>query len=529
VSKIANASSASEEPVSAVGADSAYADLALSVTGLSKVYPGTRALGGVDLTVRKGEVQALCGGNGCGKSTLIKILSGVVAGDTGTVRIRDHQLDVSDIRPQRVHELGLRVVHQDLAVFPDMSVAENLALGGDFPTRATGNVDWMTLKRRASELIAEFEIDASPSDLLRQLPLAARAQVAIARALKDVKSGTGIVILDEPTASLPAHEAKVLHAAIRRLAQAGHAVLFVSHRLDEVMALTDRVTVLRDGHLVATHNTAELTEQELIESILGHRAAELRPHKALSENSPVILDVSSVSAGPLQDVDLTVRAGEVVGIAGLLGSGRTELLRAIYGDLRVESGTITVNGVRANFSRKDQAVARGVVLIPEDRTAGGVFPSLSVDENMDVSVLRRYWRLIFQKRRLRADDGILRRSLNVKASSGRTGMTSLSGGNQQKAVLARWLRRDPVLLLLDEPTQGVDVGARADIYAAVREVTEAGGAAVVVASDLEELAQVVDRAIVLRSGVVTAEVGYSELSAQHLNELIYAGGDRAVL
>jgi ribose transport system ATP-binding protein len=506
---------------------SEYANLALSVSGLSKVYPGTRALEQVDLQIRRGEVHALCGGNGCGKSTLIKILCGVVPGDSGTVHIGDRQLDVSEIRPRVVHDLGLRVVHQDLAVFPDLSVAENLMLGAEFPTLATGGVNWSALKRRAGELIEQFEIEASPGDLMRKLPVATRAQVAIARALQDVESGTGIVILDEPTASLPAHEAKILHAAIRQLARTGHAVLFVSHRLDEVLALTDRVTVLRDGQLVATHDTAALTEQELIESILGRRAEEVRSHQAVPEDSPVVLEIAGLSAGPLQGVDLRIRAGEVVGIAGLLGSGRSELLRAVYGDLAPTSGSVTVNGTPANFSRKDQAVARGVVMIPEDRTVGGVFPSLSVDENMDVSVLRRYWRLVFRERKLRRDAGSLRRSLNVKASSGRAPMTSLSGGNQQKAILARWLRRDPVLLLLDEPTQGVDVGARADIYAAVRQVTDAGGAALLVASDLEELAQVVDRAIVLRNGIVTAEVPYADLSAQRLNELIYAGGDLA--
>lgn len=503
------------------------AGIALSVVGMSKVYPGTRALDGVDLQIRKGEIHALCGGNGCGKSTLIKILCGVVPGDSGTVRLGGQELDVSEIRPALVHELGLRVVHQDLAVFPDLSVAENLMLGAEFPTTAVQNINWPALKRLAQELIERFEIDAEPGDMMRKLPVATRAQVAIARALQDVQHGEAVVVLDEPTASLPVHEARILHAAIRQLARSGHAVLFVSHRLDEVLELTDRVTVLGDGRLVATHTTATLTEQELIESILGRRAEDVRPVRELAADSPAVLEISGLSAGPLRDVDLTVRAGEVVGIAGLLGSGRSELLRAVYGDLPREYGSVRLNGRPADFTRKDQAIARGVVYIPEDRTVGGVFPTLSVDENMDVSVLRRYWNFAFRGRMLRRDADELRRRLNVKAASGSVRITALSGGNQQKAVLARWLRRDPVLLLLDEPTQGVDVGARADIYTAVRQVTEAGGAAVLVASDLEELAQVVDRAIVLRRGMVTAEVPHAELSAHRLNELIYTTGDLA--
>ena len=506
----------------ATGSFSAHA---LDITGLSKVYPGTRALDQVDLHIRRGEIHALCGGNGSGKSTLIKILCGVVPGDSGTVVIGDQTLDVSDLKPRIVHDLGLRVVHQDLAIFPDLSVAENMSLGAEYPTRATGNVNWAELNRRAVELIERFDIEVSPSDLMRSLPVATRAQVAIARALQDVESGQGLVILDEPTASLPVHEAKILHAAIRQLAKTGHSVLFVSHRLDEVLALTDRVTVLRDGRVAGTHTTSALTEQELIESILGRRMEEVRAHRDLDANSATVLEISHLSAGPLRDIDLTVKAGEVVGVAGLLGSGRSELLRAVYGDLAHDAGSISVNGRPANFSRMDQAIARGVVMIPEDRTVGGVFPDLTVDENMDVSVLRRYWRMVFRTRKLRRDADDLRMRFRVKAPSGTTPIRALSGGNQQKTLLARWLRRDPVVLLLDEPTQGVDVGARADIYAAVRQVTDAGGAAIVVASDLEELAQVVDRAIVLRNGVITAHVAHSELSAQHLNELIYATAD----
>jgi ribose transport system ATP-binding protein len=495
--------------------------IAVAVKGLSKVYPGTRALDGVDLTVRQGEVHALVGGNGCGKSTLIKIISGVVPGDSGTVRFGDVELDVADITPKGVHALGLRVVHQDLAVFPDLSVAENIGLGAGYPLRRGGSIDWGDLRRRTIEVLERFEVDVHPSDLLRDLPVAKRAQVAIARALQDVRAGHGLVILDEPTASLPVHEAKILHSAIKKLAQSGFAVLFVSHRLDEVLSLTDRVTILRDGQLVATHDTARLTEQELIEAILGSRVEEVRSHRTFPPDSPVILDMKGVWAGPIRDIDLTVRAGEVVGIAGLLGSGRSELLRTVYGDLPSERGTITVNGRDSSALRKDEAISRGIVMIPEDRSVGGIFPTLTLDENVNANVLRRYWRFGFLRRPMKRDAATLRAKFKVKAPNGEVLITALSGGNQQKAVLARWLRREPVLLLLDEPTQGVDVGARAEIYAAVRSVTDAGGAAVVVASDLEELAQVVDRAIVLRNGMVITEVAGDKLTAQHLNELIY--------
>lgn len=500
--------------------------MVLSVRGVSKVFPGTRALDHVDLDVIHGEVHGLVGGNGSGKSTLIKILSGVLEADGGTVFVGGKEMDVSHPHPEAAHGLGVRVVHQDLAVFPDLSVAENMMLGSGYPLSSIGSIQSRELRRRARRQIEQFEIAAEPDTLLRDLPVATRTQVAIARALQDVTPGQGVIILDEPTAALPAHEVELLLTALRRLAAQGHAILFVSHRLDEVMAVTNKVTVFRDGRVFAEHSTSELTEAELIESILGQRV-DARAHRSPVSVGRPILSISGLSAGPLQDIDLEVMSGEVVGIAGLLGSGRSELLRAVYADLPKTAGSITVNGRPGDFSHMDQAIRAGVAMIPEDRANDAAFIDMTVDDNMNVSVLRRYWNgLGFQRSRLRRDADDLRKRFRVKAPSGSVAMRALSGGNQQKAILARWLRRDPVLLLLDEPTQGVDVGARADLYAAVRQVTDGGGAAVVVTSDLEELAQVVDRAVVLRQGRLTARVPHEELSAHRLNELIYMGSEK---
>lgn len=501
-------------------------DVVLSVRGVSKVFPGTRALDNVDLDVRRGEICALIGGNGCGKSTLIKILSGVLTADDGTIRIGGQELDASQAQSSVAHDLGIRVVHQDLAVFPDLSVAENLMLGAKYPVSKLGRIRGRELKREASELIKRFEIPARPEQMLSELPVASRTQVAIARALHDVDSSQGVIILDEPTAALPVHEVQVLFAAIRRLAAEGTAVIFISHRLDEVLALTDRVTVMRDGQVVAEHQTSALTERELISSILGRMASDAPQRDQAAADGPAVLELAGLNAGPLRDVDLVVRSGEVVGIAGLLGSGRSELLRAVFGDLAVSSGEIRLHGKPAKFTRPGQAISAGVIMIPEDRGSGGVFPDMSVDENLNVSVLKRYWRMgFFRRQALDHDAAELRRKFRVKTPNGGVAIKSLSGGNQQKAVLARWLRRSPGLLLLDEPTQGVDVGARADIYEEVRHVTDNGGAAIVVTSDLEELAQVVDRAVVLHEGRVVAHVPRHKLNAQHLNELVYTGNE----
>jgi ribose transport system ATP-binding protein len=518
----------------------------LSVRGVSKIYPGTRALDDVDLEIRSGEIHALVGGNGCGKSTLIKILTGVVEADGGTVKLGDQVVEASKLKPALVRDLGIRVVHQDLAVFPGLSVAENLRLGTAYPTTGFGQIRWRALRQGAREAIGSLQIPAKPGDLVGNLPIAIRAQVAIARALQGMSDQSGLIIFDEATASLPAHEVQVLFKAVRRLAAAGHSVLFVSHRLDEVLELTDRVTVLRDGKVVAQHRTAELTEQELIASILGDQAAKalsdnvqapLEGASATGETSAVrarrpsagsaapVLEVTGLRAGPLREVNLCVRAGEVVGVAGLLGSGRSELLRAIYGDLRVHSGSIALNGRRVAFRHAQEAIEAGVILIPEDRSNGALFPDFTVDENLTMGVIGRYWKGgWFRQSRITQDADALRAQFGVKTPTGSVPITALSGGNQQKVVLGRWLRRNPNLLLLDEPSQGVDVGARADIYKAVRRTTDAGSAAIVVTSDLEELAQVVDRAVVLYEGRIVAEIAAHELSAQRLNEMIYERG-----
>jgi ribose transport system ATP-binding protein len=510
-------------PSDAAGVEkSAEGEVALAVRGVSKVFPGTRALDGVDLTVCYGEIHALCGGNGSGKSTLIKIVCGAYAADAGVVTIAGREMDASAVSTKASYELGVRVVHQDPPLFPDLSIAENMMLAATYPTTRYGNVRWARVRRLARAQIDKFKINAPPERLLRDLPVAMRTQVAIAGALQDVSGGRSIVILDEPTASLPATEVALLMETARHLASMGHAIIFVSHRLDEVMTLTDRVTVLRDGRVFREHRTSTLTEKELIESILGGRADEVRVgHRAAGPLGPTKLAVRGLRAGPLTEVSFEVRAGEVVGIAGLLGSGRTELLRAICGDLKREAGTVIVRGRTTAYARISDAIQDGVVLIPEDR-GEAVFADMSVDENLDVSVLERYWRGTgFQRSFMRRDDDDLRRTFRVKAASGAHAMLTLSGGNQQKAILARWMRCDPTLLLLDEPTHGVDVGARADIYSLVREMTSAGGAAVVVTSDLEELAQFVDRALVLRGGRLVADVPYERLSAHRLNEILY--------
>lgn len=504
----------------------------LTVTTLSKDFPGTRALDAVSLDVLPGEIYALCGGNGSGKSTLIKILAGVEQGEPGgTIKVGDVTTSANTVTPAFAHGAGIRVVHQDLGVFPDLTVAENIALGAEFPRRLGGRIAWRDLRRRAQEMIDRFDIRATPRTLLRDLNRATQTEVAIARALQgqEVEHG-GILILDEPTTALPAAEVDLLLESLRRFADAGQSIMYVSHRLDEILRLTDRVTVLRDGHQVGTYTTSSLDENSLIEAILGKSADRVfvsaRRSSAPAAAAPRrVLDVTALDIGPLRGASLHVDSGEIVGVAGLLGSGRTTLLRAIFGDLPIEGGEIRLDGKLVRFRDQRAAMDAGVAMIPENRAQDAAFLDQPLAFNLGISVLGDYWKnLHIRTQQMHRDAEALMERFGIKSPSPALLMSGLSGGNQQKAVLARWLRRNPRLLLLDEPTQGVDVGARADIYRQIAEAAETGMAVLVVASDFEELAHVVDRAVIIGDGLVRKVVDGDDLRADRIAELVYTEG-----
>jgi ribose transport system ATP-binding protein len=492
----------------------------ISIRGLSKTFPGTLALDAVDLDVTAGEIHSLVGGNGSGKSTLIKILCGVYRGDPGgTLRVGEEEVAVDATSPEFAREVGIHVVHQDLGVFLDRSVTENIALGHGYPTRAGVQVRWPGLHRRAAELLERFEIDASPGTLLRDLSQSARTQVAIARALQDDDS-EGLLILDEPTSSLPAHEVELLLRTLRRYAGRGQSILYVSHRLDEVLSISDRITVLRDGRKVGTLEAAGLGEDRLIQEIVGRQIDRVfPPMPEVDETKDSRLRVRGVSAGPLRDISFEVAPGEVVGLAGLLGSGRTELLQTIFGLLRVQEGEISFDDEPLRVRRPADAMAAGIAFVPENRAEDAAMVEMSVDANISAATVRDYWswrRPWISSRRMRRDARASMDEFLVKAASEESLLSTLSGGNQQKVILARWLRRHPRLLLLDEPTQGVDVGARAEIYGLIRDAVAEGASALIVASDFEELTHVCDRVLVLAGGRVTGEVRPPHLTADFL-------------
>ena len=499
--------------------------LAVSIKGLSKSFTGMQALSDVSLEIRTGEIHALVGGNGSGKSTLVKALAGVQAADSGTISFPGGEVAARDLTPAISRRHGVRVVHQDLGVFPTMSVMENLALGGGYERSQLGRIQWRSQRRRAAELIEKFEIAVRPDALLGDISATARTQVAIARALQDRDEGArGLLILDEPTASLPAHEVGALLTALRRYGAMGQSILYISHRLGEILELTDRVTALRDGTNLGTRWTADLNERSLVELIVaGREESVFIAPPPRRDDAPPILEIRELAAGPLEGVNLTVRPGEIVGVAGLLGSGRSELLRAVFGDLPLRKGSIAIHGFAGSVRHPKDAIKAGVALVPEDRAQDAAFPDLAIYMNLAATEFGAYRAAgRISNTRMQAAGRKAVRRYGVKAGDERSLLSTLSGGNQQKVIIGRWLDRAPSLLLLDEPTQGVDVGARADIYRLIHEAVAGGAGAIIVASDFEELAHVVHRAIVLRDGRVAAEVSGEELTPQRLLELTSA-------
>ncbi|WP_250475166.1 sugar ABC transporter ATP-binding protein [Caballeronia sp. GAFFF1] len=489
---------------------------------MSKTFPGTRALDNVSLDIRAGEIHALVGGNGSGKSTLIKILSGVYKGDPGgSLRIDDLEIRAEETSPALARKGNVHVVHQDLGVFLDMSVSENLALGSHYERGWSQGIDWRALKKRSVSLIRKFEINAAPDAELRSLGPAVRTQVAIARALQgQADSSSGLLILDEPTASLPAHEVEALLAQLKRYAAQGQAILYVSHRLDEILAIADRVSALRDGKLVGTYDASAISEKFLIELIVGDKVQSAARAPSQDRRSNVRFEAKDLAVGPLRGVAFDVHEGEIVGVAGLLGSGRTELLRSIFGDLPLSEGEMRLDGSAHRPVSPSAAIQAGVIYVPEDRVNDAAFMDQTIASNIAMPALHRY----FNGGRIKQDQ-IDRdasediKEFLVKANDGKALLSTLSGGNQQKVVMARWLRLRPRLMLLDEPTQGVDIGARAEIYKLIRAATDGGSAAIVVASDFEELTAVCDRILVIREGRVFAELQGSETTPHEVAQL----------
>ncbi|GAA3153208.1 sugar ABC transporter ATP-binding protein [Planomonospora alba] len=489
---------------------------AVEAAGIVKGFPGVRALDHVSFTLAAGEVHALVGENGAGKSTLVKVLTGVHRPDAG--RLRLHGREVRFAGPPEARRAGISTVHQEGNLVPSMSVARNLFLGRE-PRNRFGLIDLARARLLAEEILLGYGLRLDARRPLGSFGPGTQQLVALARA---VQADARVVVLDEPASSLEAREAETLFEVIARLRAEGRAVLYVSHRLDEVYRICDRVTVLRDGRVVHTGPVTGLDRLRLVSLMLGRRAAEIAEQGVSAfagshpepADAPLLRVTGLVKEPVLKGVSLAVRPGEVVGLGGLIGSGRSETARAIAGALPPDSGSVTVAGLPVRGRTVRGAIRAGIGMLPEDRAAEGLIPSLSVRENIALAALPRLSRagIVSDRRIDRIVETFIRR-LGIKATGPGQRAGELSGGNQQKVLLARWLAMSPKVLLLDEPTRGIDVGAKAEIQALIDELAVDGLAVLLISSDLEELVEGSDRIVVLRDGAVAAELNGPDVTA----------------
>ncbi len=506
--------------------DEAGTGTVLWMTDVVKSFGGNRALCGVSLGINRGEIHALIGGNGSGKSTLLKILAGVLPADSGSLKVQDRAWNLRDFTPEAARESGLRFVHQQPTVFPSLSILDNLCINGQYSIGLMGNIRWGSTRRRVLDTMERFGIDASPNQLVGQLSPAMRTMVEIARALQGQEPGSqSVLALDEPTAALPSREVEMLLGMLQRFAsQDSQAILFVTHRLEEIVQVADRVTVLRDGMDVATLNREGLSKAVLAEAIVGRPLEAFFPEPvAQHPASRPVLELDCVNGGGVRDLSIAVEAGEVLGIAGHMGSGRSTVLKLIYGATTVESGRVCLDGRELALHDPEDAIQAGIGYVPEDRLGHAVLPTMSIADNLAMVSPRDYWKGgRHQRKQEFADAAAAIKTYGIKADSPSVPMNSLSGGNQQKVVMARWLRRGPRVLLLDEPTQAVDVGARADLWRLIQDAAAHGTAVVIASSDLEELAHLCERVIVLKEGTLGIELnGASGLSEDDISHALH--------
>ncbi|WGF88444.1 sugar ABC transporter ATP-binding protein [Marinivivus vitaminiproducens] len=483
----------------------------LTLAGVTKSFAGVTALADGALELWPGQVTALIGENGAGKSTLVKILTGLYHPDAGAITLSGRPFQVRSAADARAQ--GVTAIHQEAVVFDNLTVAENIFVE-DRPRTRLGLVDWPTMRARAGAILRQLESDLDPALPMRALSVAQKHLVQIARALSvDAR----VVIMDEPTAALSHREIDDLLAIVRRLRDTGRAILFISHKFEEIEAIADRYAVFRDGVAVGSGRLAEVTRDELVSLMVGRPVGQIFPKVEASIGEPA-LEVRNLSRAPeFDDVSFSVRAGEILGVYGLVGAGRSEVMRVLFGCAQAERGRIALAGAEVRFRHPDDAIAHGVVYVPEDRQTQGAVLSLPIVQNITLASLRGHSRGGFlSDRRERVTALDLARALQLKASSLDQDVAELSGGNQQKVVIAKWLATHPKVLILDEPTKGIDVGSKAAVHGFMGEMVQRGVAIVMVSSELPEIMGMADRILVMRRGRVTGLFDRAEASVESI-------------
>lgn len=491
----------------------------LILEGICKSFPGVKALSDVNFSLRAGEIHALVGENGAGKSTLMKILSGAYKKDAGKIIFEGKELEIES--PRHAEEIGISIIYQELNLFNNLSVAENIFINRQ--PRRMGFLNWKEMESEAAELFRQIGIeDIDVRRKVSSYSLAKRQLIEIAKA---VSHRSKVVIMDEPTSSLTTQETEVLFNIMRRLRDQGNAVVFISHRMNEIFEITDRLTVLRDGSIIGTRKTSEISRQELISMMIGREFTQQYPPRTSSPGE-MLLQVENISdkAGKVHDVSFHVCRGEVVGFAGLVGSGRTETMRAIFGVDPRKSGTIRIDGKEINIAAPGDAIKNKIGFLTEDRKGEGLLLPFSCRYNTTIVALdkiKRHMILDLQAEKRVAEE--YKESLHIVTPSMEQRVGQLSGGNQQKVVLAKWLFSDVDIIIMDEPTRGVDVGAKREIYEIINTLTEQNKAVIVVSSEMEEVMGISDRIYVMREGRVTGVLQRDSFSQEEISRYAIGG------
>ena len=494
-------------------------EVILRMQGIRKTFPGVVALDNVNLDVRSGTVHSLMGENGAGKSTLMKCLIGMYTPDEGTVELAGDIVRFKDTKDGLEH--GISMIHQELSPVPEMMVAENIWLGRE-PRGRLGLLSPATMFRKTRELFDEWKIDIDPRARMKDLTVSKQQMVEIAKAISyDAK----IIIMDEPTSAIPEREVAHLHGMIKRLTDFGVAIIYITHKMDEVFRISDDITVFRDGKHVGSYPAKELDRDKLIKLMVGRELTDLFP-KEEAEIGEVVLSVQGLSRGAVvKDVSFELHRGEILGLAGLMGAGRTEVLETIFGIEKADSGEVVLNGKTLRIKQPSDAIRAGMALLTEDRKLNGIMGVLSVRDNITAAALPRYSpRGVLHVGEMRKDSEDQREKLRIKTPSLSQLIKNLSGGNQQKALISRWLLTVPDVLMIDEPTRGIDVGAKSEIHRLMSMLAQEGKAIIMVSSELPEVLGMSDRILVMHEGRISGELSREEANQESVMHLA-TGGD----
>ena len=492
----------------------------LELKNISKSFPGVKALDEVTFSVEEGTVHVLVGENGAGKSTLIKIINGMYTADEGELYVFGKKVTMHS--PRHMKELGIATIHQELNPVPDLTIAENIFLGR-LPTRGPGIVAKKRMVEEAQKLVNDLGFSYDVKRVMRSLTV---SDMQIIEIIKAISVNAKIIIMDEPTSSITEGEVAVLHEQIHRLKERGISIIYISHKLDELKQVGDQLTVLRDGKTISTHHIDELTTDEIITKMVGRKMDNVYPVKE-AEIGEKLLEIKNLTQpNVFSNISFTLHRGEILGMSGLVGAGRTEVVRAIFGMDSYSSGEIIINGKSVEIKKVSDAIREGIIMLSEDRKLEGLVLIRSICENIGLPNLKRYRGFLLNKKREREDAQEMKEKLAIKTPTIGTEAQNLSGGNQQKVVIAKWLLQNPVVFIMDEPTRGIDVGAKYEIYKIMCDLAAQGAGVIMISSELPEIIGICDRTLVMAEGRITGEVTREDFSQERI--MSFALGGKAV-